>query len=86
MGLATLPFQLSSAEVDASDQPLLDVISCVHDYFQQTIVHNIDKHSQPLINALVFLSTYFVCQAENSSRCTGATSEIASKVKTLQLR
>lgn len=38
MGLAVLLFQPSSAEVD---QPLLDVMPCSHDYFQQIMVHNI---------------------------------------------
>lgn len=45
-GLVTLPFQLSSAEVDASDELLLDVMPCIRDYFQQIMVHKID--SQPL--------------------------------------
>lgn len=41
MGLATLPFQLSSAEVDASDQPLMDVIPRIHDYFQKIMAHDL---------------------------------------------
>lgn len=44
MGLATLPFQLSSAEVDGSDQPLLDVMPRIHDYFQQIMFHGIDGY------------------------------------------
>lgn len=50
MRFAALLFQLSSAEVDAGDQPLLYVTPCIHHYFQQITVHSVENiHSHCLI-------------------------------------
>lgn len=65
MRLATLPFQLSSA--DASDQSLLDVMPCIHAYSQQITAQQYRKHSQPLLNMLVLLSPILCGRQKNSS-------------------
>lgn len=80
IGLATLLFQLSSAEVDANDQPLLDGITCSCDYFQQIMVHSIDNiHNHCVIR--MCRSLLLCVSGGKSSRCTGAMSEIASNVR-----
>lgn len=80
-GLVTLPFQLSSAEVDASDELLLDVMPCIHDYIQQIMVHKIDSQQ-----GLLMMLSLTLCIRQTTPQHTGTKSEIASKVKTLQLR
>lgn len=84
MGLVTLPFRLSSAEVDASDQPLLNVIRRIRDYSQQIMVHNIDDiHHHRLLTTL---SRILCPRRKTHQNGMDNMSEIAPKMKTLQIR